>query len=237
MKEIEIVNNYLNSIKDMSVKDKEHTHRSALQKLLNDITEATKNKAIKIIHEPNNDKDGRGAPDFRFEINSLIVGYIENKRVNENLEEIIKSEQIKKYLELSDNIIITDYLRFVRIDKNGNITSQVRLLELSELKNGQKLKKLNLEERTNKLFEIFKLFLSHKPKQIDSALTFASALAERTKYLKDSLLEMEDNERIKALYETFKNTIYSKIDYADFCDNFAQTLTYSLFLARLNAKG
>ena len=237
MKEIEIVNNYLNSIKDMSVKDKEHTHRSALQKLLNDITEATKNKAIKIIHEPNNDKDGRGAPDFRFEINSLIVGYIENKRVNENLEEIIKSEQIKKYLELSDNIIITDYLRFVRIDKNGNITSEVRLLELSELKNWQKTKKLNLEERTNKLFEIFKLFLSHKPKQIDSALRFASALAERTKYLKNSLLEMEDNERIKALYETFKNTIYSKIDYADFCDNFAQTLTYSLFLARLNAKG
>lgn len=234
MKEIEIVNNYLNSIKDMSVKDKEHTYRSALQKLLNDIKEATKNNAIKIIHEPNNDKDGRGAPDFRFEINSLIVGYIENKRVNENLEEIIKSEQIKKYLELSDNIIITDYLRFVRIDKNGNITSEVRLLELSELKN---CKKLNLEERTNKLFEIFKLFLSHKPKQIDSALRFASALAERTKYLKDSLLEMEDNERIKALYETFKNTIYSKIDYADFCDNFAQTLTYSLFLARLNAKG
>lgn len=237
MKEIEIVNNYLNSIKDMSVKDKEHRHRSALEKLLNDIKEATKNNAIKIIHEPNNDKDGRGAPDFRFEINSLIVGYIENKRVNENLEEIIKSEQIKKYLELSDNIIITDYLRFVRIDKNGNITSEVRLLELSELKNGQKAKKLNLEERTNKLFEIFKLFLSHKPKQIDSALRFASALAERTKYLKDSLLETEDNERIKALYETFKNTIYSKIDYADFCDNFAQTLTYSLFLARLNAKG
>ncbi len=237
MKEIEIVNNYLNSIKDMSVKDKEHTNRSALEKLLNDIKEATKNNAIKIIHEPNNNKDGRGAPDFRFEINSLIVGYIENKRVNENLELVIKSEQIKKYLDLSDNIIITDYLRFVRIDKNGNITSEVRLLELSELKNWQKLKKLNFEERTNKLFEIFKLFLSHKPKQIDSALTFASALAERTKYLKDSLLEMEDNERIKALYETFKNTIYSKIDYADFCDNFAQTLTYSLFLARLNAKG
>ncbi|WP_432631516.1 type ISP restriction/modification enzyme [Brachyspira sp.] len=237
MKELEIVNNYLNSIKDMSVKDKEHTNRSALEKLLNDITEATKNNAIKIIHEPNNDKEGRGAPDFRFEINSLIVGYIENKRVNENLEVVIKSEQIKKYLDLSDNIIITDYLRFVRIDKKGNITSEVRLLELSELKNWQKLKKLNLEEKANKLFEIFKLFLSHKPKQIDSALTFASALAERTKYLKDSLLEMEDNERIKALYETFKNTIYSKIDYADFCDNFAQTLTYSLFLARLNAKG
>ncbi|TKZ36285.1 type ISP restriction/modification enzyme [Brachyspira catarrhinii] len=233
----EIIKNYLNSIKDMSEKDKEHTHRSALQILLNEIKDATGNGAIKIVHEPNNDKEGRGAPDFRFEINSLIVGYIENKRVNANLEEVIKSEQIKKYLELSDNIIITDYLRFIRIDKNGNITSEVRLCELSELKNGRKPKKLNLEEKANKLFEIFKLFLSHKPKPINSAKEFANALAERTKLLKNSLLEMENNERVKALYDTFKNTIYSKIDYADFCDNFAQTLTYSLFLAKLNADG
>lgn len=237
----EIVNNYLNSIKNMSEKDKEHTHRSALQILLNEIKDATGNGRIKIIHEPNNDKEGRGAPDFRFEINSLIVGYIENKRVNANLDEVIKSEQIKKYLELSDNIIITDYLRFIRIDKNGNITSEVRLCELSELKNYNKAfmqsKQLNFKEKANKLFEIFKLFLSHKPKQINSAKEFANALAERTKLLKNSLLEMEGNERVKALYDIFKNTIYSKIDYADFCDNFAQTLTYSLFLAKLNASG
>ena len=237
----EIINNYLNSIKNMSEKDKEHTHRSALQILLNEIKDATGNGRIKIINEPNNDKEGRGAPDFRFEINSLILGYIENKRVNANLDEIIKSEQIKKYLELSDNIIITDYLRFIRIDKNGNITSEVRLCELSELKNYNKAfmqsKQLNLKEKANKLFEIFKLFLSHKPKQINSAKEFANALAERTKLLKNSLLEMEGNERVKALYDIFKNTIYSKIDYADFCDNFAQTLTYSLFLAKLNANG
>ena len=238
---MDIINNYLNSIKNMSEKDKEHTHRSALQILLNEIKDATGNGKIKIIHEPNNDKEGRGAPDFRFEINSLIVGYIENKRVNANLDEIIKSEQIKKYLELSDNIIITDYLRFIRIDKDGNITSEVRLCELSELKNYNKAfmqsKQLNLKEKANKLFEIFKLFLSHKPKQINSAKEFANALAERTKLLKNSLLEMEGNERVKALYDIFKNTIYSKIDYADFCDNFAQTLTYSLFLAKLNANG
>ena len=245
---IDIINNYLNSIKNMSEKDKEHTHRSALENLLNEIKEHTGNNSkagmfakIKIIHEPNNDKEGRGAPDFRFEINSLILGYIENKRVNANLEEIIKSEQIKKYLELSDNIIITDYLRFIRIDKDGNIISEVRLCELIELKNYNKAfmqsKQLNLKEKANKLFEIFELFLSCKPQPINTALKFADALARRTRILKDSLLEMEGNERVKALYDIFKNTIYSKIDYADFCDNFAQTLTYSLFLAKLNASG
>lgn len=231
---LEIVNDYLNSIKNMSVKDKEHTHRSALEKLLNEIKKHIGNNRIEIIHEPNNDKEGRGAPDFRFEKDSLPIGYIENKKVNENLEEVIKSKQIKKYLELSDNIIVTDYLRFIKIDKKANIVAEVRLCELSELKN---YKKLNLKENENKLFEIFKIFLSHKPNPINTAKEFADALADRTKELKNSLLEMEDNERIKVIYDTFKNTIYSKIDYADFCDNFAQTLTYSLFLARLNAKG
>ncbi len=231
---LDIVNDYLNSIKNMSVKDREHTHRSALEKLLNEIKKHIGNNRIEIIHEPNNDKEGRGAPDFRFEKDSLPIGYIENKKVNENLEEVIKSKQIKKYLELSENIIVTDYLRFIKIDKKANIVAEVRLCELSELKN---YKKLNMKENENKLFEIFKIFLSHKPNPINTAKEFADALADRTKELKNSLLEMEDNERIKVIYDTFKNTIYSKIDYADFCDNFAQTLTYSLFLARLNAKG
>lgn len=232
---LKILNDYLNSIKDMSLKDKEHTHRSALEKLLVELKNYLGNKKIKIKHEPNNDKEGRGAPDFsvsRDSLNSLPIGYIENKRVNENLEEVIESGQIKKYLELSDNIIITDYLRFIRIDKNGNIIGEVRLLEFGELKN---YKKLKLDDKAKKLLEIFKIFFSHNPKPINTALEFAKALATRTGMLKDNLLKMEDNERVKILYDTFKTTIYSKIEFSDFCDNFAQTLTYSLFLARLNA--
>ena len=56
----------------------------------------------------------------------------------------------------------------------------------------------------------------------------------RTRILRDDLYELENNNQIERLYHIFKTTIYSQIDFADFCDNFAQTLTYSLFLARLN---
>ena len=238
----EILNNYLNSIKNITVKDKEHTHRSALETLLNDLAKALQNNKIYIKHEPNNDKEGRGAPDFSVSIDSmdsLPIGYIENKRINEDLDKVIESEQIKKYLSLRDNIIITDYLRFIRVGNDDakhkpKITSEVRLLELSELKNYKKLK-LEDTDKFNKLLEIFKLFFSHKPKPINTALEFANALADRTKILRDSLLELKEEMHIKSLYEMFRNTIYSKIEFADFCDNFAQTLTYSLFLARLNA--
>ena len=223
--------NYLESIKNITAEDKEHTHRAALEILLNDIKNNLNFKKVNIKHEPNNDKEGRGAPDFLVTIDSLVLGYIENKRVNANLDEIIQSEQIKKYLLLSDNIIITDYLRFVLIDENLNIIDEVRICELSEIKN---YKKIKLDDAGKKLLDIFKIFFSREPKPINTALEFADALAMRTRILRDDLYELKNNNHIERLYNIFKTTIYSQIDFADFCDNFAQTLTYSLFLARLN---
>ncbi|WP_412842237.1 type ISP restriction/modification enzyme [Campylobacter armoricus] len=37
-----------------------------------------------------------------------------------------------------------------------------------------------------------------------------------------------------SLFNTFKETLYKELSYEEFCDSFAQTLTYSLFLAKLN---
>ncbi len=220
---------YIESIKNISTDDKEHTYRSALEKLLND-TKNLINKNIRIKHEPNNDKNGAGAPDFLISFDDLIVGYIENKRVNDNLDNVIKSEQIIKYLTLSDNIIVTDYLKFCLIDKNANIIQEVRLCELSELK---QIKKINIDE--DRFLELFNIFFSREPKNINNSLEFAKALAMRTRILKDYLEEKEDNSQINELYNIFKNTIYSQIKFDEFCDNFAQTLTYSLFLAKLNS--
>ena len=228
---IMFLENYLESIKNITAEDKEHTYRGALEILLNDIKNNLNFKKVNIKHEPNNDKEGRGAPDFLVTIDSLVLGYIENKRANANLDEIIKSEQIKKYLLLSDNIIITDYLRFILIDENLNIIDEVRICELSEIKN---YKKIKLDDAVKKLLDIFKIFFSREPKPINTALEFADALAMRTRILRDDLYELKNNNHIERLYNIFKTTIYSQIDFADFCDNFAQTLTYSLFLARLN---
>lgn len=60
---------YLTAIKDISPQDKEITHRPALKTFLDNIKSylaTTQNgfASITIHHEPNNDKDGFGAPDF-----------------------------------------------------------------------------------------------------------------------------------------------------------------------------
>ena len=54
-----------------------------------------KNNKIKILHEPR--REGQfGSPDYKVTNNSGIIGYIENKKIDENLNKIIQSQQIKK---------------------------------------------------------------------------------------------------------------------------------------------
>ncbi|EAH7371138.1 DNA methyltransferase [Campylobacter jejuni] len=132
-----------------------------------------KQNKISIKQEPNNDKEGRGAPDFLITKDFLTLGYIENKRVNANLDNIITSDQILKYTKLS-------------------------------------------------------------PNPINSALDFANHLSLRTRILKDELLLSSKNETLLSLFNTFKETLYKELSYEEFRDSFAQTLTYSLFLAKLN---
>ncbi|EPX7687834.1 type ISP restriction/modification enzyme, partial [Campylobacter jejuni] len=77
-------------------------------------------------------------------------------------------------------------------------------------------------------------FFSKIPNPINSALDFANHLSLRTRILKDELLLSSKNETLLSLFNTFKETLYKELSYEEFCDSFAQTLTYSLFLAKLN---
>ncbi|WHN15675.1 N-6 DNA methylase [Campylobacter jejuni] len=192
---------------------------------------------MSIKQEPNNDKEGRGAPDFLITKDFLTLGYIENKRVNANLDNIIKSDQILKYTKLSPNIILTDYLRFILLSLNDKneiiICKEVKICSLDEIKSVIKNQSL-LETKTKELNELFAIFFSKIPNPINSALDFANHLSLRTRILKDELLLSSKNETLLSLFNTFKETLYKELSYEEFCDSFAQTLTYSLFLAKLN---
>ncbi|BDB66685.1 DNA methyltransferase [Helicobacter cinaedi] len=234
---MQFLQNYLEALQDISTQDKEHTYRTPLENLLNALK--GESKAIHIKHEPNNDKEGRGAPDFLITKDSLTLGYIENKRVNADLDSISQSPQIEKYLRLSDNLMLTDYLRFCLVRKNdkGNaeIVQECRICELSQLQALVKNPKLfSLDSKAKELTELFTLFFSQSPSPINTAKEFANALAQRTRILKDEMIENESNAHIQGLFNAFKESLYKDLDFITFADSFAQTLTYSLFLARLN---
>ena len=77
----------------------EHSGRTALENFLNAVAAKVAPKAH-VQHEPKRQKD-KGAPDFMVRQTGMILGYVENKPIDTDLNKILKSDQIKKYRDLS----------------------------------------------------------------------------------------------------------------------------------------
>ena len=225
---------YFKSLQSHKIDDiTEHSHRPALKELMESLAGAK----VKILHEPK--REGKfGSPDFKITHTESIIGYVENKKIEENLDKTIKSDQIKKYQSLSDNILLTNYIDWIWM-KEGKIQQRETLCFLTDIEN--KRAKLD-KSKVDAVEKLIKSFLSQAPKEIGDAKKLAEALAIRAKLLKDFLLdelkrqEVEHTEgRLYQLYETFKTFVFHELTVDEFSDAFAQNLVYGLFLAKLNA--
>ncbi len=214
----------------------EHSKRTALENLLNGVASELTSK-VSILHEPK--REGKfGSPDFKITNSENIIGYIENKKIDENLDKILKSDQIKKYKCLSENIIITNYIEWIWI-KDGEVNKRQNLCFLSDIENKKfKLNANNVEE----VKQILKNFFQQPPIGIAESKKLAEALAVRGKHLKEFVLDelkiqekRETTGRLYGLYETFRDFVFDKLTLSEFSDAFSQMLIYGLFLAKLNA--
>ncbi|EJB61130.1 putative adenine specific DNA methyltransferase 1 [Helicobacter pylori Hp H-42] len=221
---------YLEGIKDLTPESNELTHRPSLYNLLDSLKDNF-NKEFKIEHEPKRERGSQ--PDFRISYQGLNIGYIENKRVGTDLNQLLKSDQILKYLELNPNLMLTDYLNFVWVGKGeNNKPSTKRKISISSLEELPKLKPNPQTERD--LIELFKGFFNHEAAPITNAKDFANALSAPTRYLKDALIQYQEDMQVSSIFKNFKEYLYEELSFEDFSDAFAQTLTYSLFIAKLN---
>ncbi|MCQ2869585.1 N-6 DNA methylase [Helicobacter pylori] len=225
---------YLEGIKDLTPEKNELTHRLFLHNLLDKLKNHF-NKEFKIEHEPERKQGSQ--PDFRISYQGLNIGYIENKRAGTDLRKIVeseKSDQIRKYLELNPNLMLTDYLKFMWVGKDEKnapfIKKEISVASLDEL--SKPLKPNPQTERD--LIELFKSFFNHEPAPITNAKDFATHLSPRTKYLKDALIKYQEKAQVSSIFNNFKEYLYEELSFEDFSDALAQTLTYSLFLAKLN---
>ena len=213
----------------------EHSLRPELKNLLSAVAAAV-DANIAILHEGK--REGKfGAPDFKITRVENIIGYVENKKVGEPLDKIIKSDQIKKYRQLSDNILITNYLEWVWLN-NDNLQRET-LCELAEI--DKKQAKLD-PQRIAAVEALLRGFFSFAPEGIGKPKALAEALAIRGKILKEFLddeLCRQSREDVKGkllgLYQTFQKYIFNELTVTDFADTFSQNLIYGLFLAKLNA--
>lgn len=224
---------YLESIKDLT-EDNELTHRPSLYNLLNRLKDNF-NKEFKIEHEPKREQGSQ--PDFRVSFQGLNIGYIENKRAGTDLRKLLKndkSDQILKYLELNPNLMLTDYLNFMWVGKDENNAPLIKK-EISVASPDELSKPLKPKPQTERdLIELFKSFFNHEAAPITNAKDFATHLSPRTRYLKDALIKYQEKTQVSSIFNNFKEYLYEELSFEDFSDALAQTLTYSLFLAKLN---
>ncbi len=227
---------YLIALRESPVEEKtEHTDRAALQSLLRAVAESS-TAAVAVQHEPKRVAD-KGAPDFKITKGGMILGYVENKPIGENLDRVLKSDQIVRYKSLSQNIVVTDYLHFIWINKDG--IRRERLCHATDLETPRfRLR----EDRVAAVSKLLQGFFSTAPEGIGRAQQLALALAARSKLLRDYLgeelvrQEREHQEgRLFGLFQIFRDQVFHELTLKEFADAFAQMLAYGLFLARLNS--
>src|SRR5690606_3270096 len=171
----------------------------------------------------------QGAPDYKVMKAESIIGYVENKKIEDNLSKTLKSKQIDRYKTLSDNILLTNYIEWMWI-KDGKLNGQEVLCFEADLEN----KKSKLDETKVKAVEkLIRNFFSQAPIEISDSKKLAEALAVRAKILKDFLfdeLERQHNRdkegKLFQLYEVFKKYVFKELTLSEFSDAFAQNLVY-----------
>lgn len=227
---------YLHSLRQDRDQKTEHSDRTALEALLKASAHAA-DPAIRIIHEPKRVR-GAGAPDFRVMKAAMILGYVEDKAIGENLDQVLKSDQIARYKQLSSNILLTDYLQFIWI-KDGKVNGREPIAFPHDLEGRQRRPR---EDRVKAVATLLRGFFSIAPEGIGRAQQLALALATRSHFLRDFLdseLRRQEKdqtgERLYGLYLIFRDQVFHELTLAEFADAFAQMLAYGLFLARLNS--
>ncbi|MGB7245658.1 MAG: hypothetical protein WBC64_03175 [Methylovirgula sp.] len=228
---------YLRKLREIPLSEHtEHTDRSALETLLNHFASET-GQRITVQHEPKREPD-KGAPDFKITRQGMILGYVEAKEIGANLDKVLKSDQIKRYRTLSDNIIVTDYLQWIWIDRE-RVKGREILAYQTDLE-GRTLRVV--PERAEAVAKLIAAFFSTAPEGIGRAQQLALELATRSKLLRDYLgeelirQEREHKEgRLYGLFQVFRDQIFHELTLKEFADAFAQMLAYGLFLARINS--
>ena len=203
----------------------EHTHRPAL-KVLVESMEAN----LTATNEPS--RVACGAPDFLVSRGAAPIGYIETKDVGESLQKAEGSEQIKRYCEGLDNLLLTDYLEF-RWYLRGEQKMVVRLATPSR---DGKLRPT--QGAISQVSEMFAAFLAADAPTIRSAKDLAIRMGGLARLLRDILLRAVSSgatgSALREQMAAFRKVLLHTMTEEQFADMYAQTVSYGLFAARCN---
>lgn len=212
---------------------REESFYGDLKNLLKEFADSDGKKKIDITVLPK--KTEAGNPDFRvWDGIQHIVGYIEAKTPDTNLDVVENSKQLSRYRSTFPNLILTNFYEF-RLYRNGNLIDKVQIARSFISKKLQMVPPLENEE---KFLGLLGKFFSFSLPKVFSAENLAVELAKRTRFLRDEVIafELEEAQKGKGklfgFYDAFKKYLIANLNEKDFADLFSQTVTYGLFAAR-----
>ncbi len=211
----------------------EHTHRPALKALIESL-----HPKVVATNEPAHVECG--APDFavshRTPAGPLTIGHIETKDVGRPLDEVEKSEQLRRYRRYLPNLVLTDYLEF-RWYVEGDLRESARVGRL-----GAGGRVVGDRAGCQAALDLLKDFLAHAPEPITKPRELAARMARLAHIMRDIIITAFENGKASAtlrdLRAAFAKTLIPDLDKPEktrqFADMLAQTIAYGLFAARCN---
>jgi hypothetical protein len=218
---------------------REESYYSALENLLKSYGEFVNRKEIHVTTLPK--KTEAGNPDFRiWDGKQHIVGYIEAKAPTvEYLDQIETTEQLRRYLHIFPNLMLTNFFEF-RFYRNGTLIDKISIARPFLL---HKFKTIPVVEKESEFFGLLEKFFSFSLPEVYEAKTLAIELAKRTRFLKEEVvteeLKREESQGkgfISGFYEAFRQYLIRGLTKEDFADLYSQTITYGLFAARTRSE-
>jgi len=233
-----MIKKYLENIAQTAAHEdqREESYYPAVATLMTEFANSINNKKVSITILPK--KTEAGNPDFRvWDGDNKIVGYIEAKVPETDLNRTENSEQLKRYLETFPNVILTDFYEF-RLYRNGELIEKVSIGRPFIAK---KLKTQSPVENQEAFERLLDKFFDFSLPKIFSAESLALELAKRTRFLRDEIVSVElqnDDKKnyIRGFYNAFQKYLISGLKESEFADLYSQTIAYGMFAAKTRAK-
>jgi predicted helicase len=221
------IQNFLNQIQTIynTGHATEHSYRKPLQELL----EAC-GRDLQALNEAK--RSSVGAPDFIVFRKDIQIAYLEAKDITESLTDKKHKDQIKRYQALG-NLCFTNNLDWQFFD-GEDLIGEVSIGELDS--NGTIVIK---EQNLSLLASHLTNYVQRKSISIKSSKTLAKIMAQKTRTMRDilvNILEQDSEKEVQSEltneYESFKKILIHDLTIEQFADIYAQTISYGLFTAR-----
>ncbi len=205
----------------------EHSYRRYLLDLIE-----TLDSKVNAINESK--QIGGNAVDITVKRNNIAVGYLEAKDINVDINDLkgANIDQHNRYTKKMANLIYTNCLKW-DFYRNGDL---VRSVSIAKLK-AHKI--IPTTENFAELADYLQDFLDQSPQTIKTAEELTEYMARKTRIIHDAfrnrLMGRDPLESLERQYKTVVKELIKGLKKDEFADIYAQTITYGLFVARLNS--